>query len=137
MPAPTFPRRPSLRAVLAAHAAYFGLGGLWPLLHYRSFEAVTGRKEDDWLVKTVAALMLASTVATAASLARPRPAEEARLVALGGSAALGWSAAWYALRGRVSRIYLADAAVEATLVAALLFARTYHHDDESKGASDG
>ena len=29
-------------------------GGLWPLLHIRSFEWVFGPKTDRWLVKTVA-----------------------------------------------------------------------------------
>ncbi|HZI04200.1 MAG TPA: hypothetical protein VEZ71_09275, partial [Archangium sp.] len=31
--------------------------GLWPIVHLRSFEAVTGPKLEGWLVKTVGALI--------------------------------------------------------------------------------
>ncbi len=31
--------------------------GLWPLVHRRSFEAVTGRKTYWWLVNTVGSLL--------------------------------------------------------------------------------
>lgn len=36
---------------------YYVASGLWPLLHMRSFEAVTGPKRDKWLVNTVGALI--------------------------------------------------------------------------------
>ena len=38
---------------------YWAPFGLWPLVDMRSFEAVTGRKRDRWLVNTVG-LLLAS-----------------------------------------------------------------------------
>jgi hypothetical protein len=34
------------------------MGGLWPLLHLKSFEAVFGPKTDRWLVKTVSGLLV-------------------------------------------------------------------------------
>ena len=34
--------------------------GIWPLLDMPSFEAVTGRKTDKWLVKTVGLLVAVS-----------------------------------------------------------------------------
>jgi len=34
------------------------VGGLWPLVHLRSFEMVFGPKTDRWLVKTVAGLLI-------------------------------------------------------------------------------
>jgi hypothetical protein len=36
--------------------AYYLVSGLWPLLHFTSFEAFTGRKRDRWLVRTVGLL---------------------------------------------------------------------------------
>ena len=36
--------------------SYYLLTGLWPVVHLRSFEAVTGPKVDKWLVKTFGAL---------------------------------------------------------------------------------
>jgi hypothetical protein len=93
---------------------YYCITGLWPLVHMESFEALTGKKRDDWLVKTVGALI---AVVGAALLLSPRPAA-GRDVALGvGSAvALGGAGTIYAMKGRISAIYLMDAAVEAALV---------------------
>ncbi len=40
-------------AVLAlGHSAFYVATGIWPVLSRRSFEAVTGPKREDWLVKT-------------------------------------------------------------------------------------
>jgi hypothetical protein len=38
------------------------VGGLWPLLHLKSFEAVFGPKTDRWLVKTVSGLLVVNGV---------------------------------------------------------------------------
>lgn len=43
--------------VAILQGAYFVLTGLWPIVHFPSFEKVTGPKTDDWLVKTVGALI--------------------------------------------------------------------------------
>ena len=40
-----------------AHGAFNIVGGLWPLIHLRSFEAVFGPKVDRWLEHTVAGLL--------------------------------------------------------------------------------
>jgi hypothetical protein len=36
---------------------YYVLTGLWSLVSPRTFQAVTGKKEDYWLVKTVGVLV--------------------------------------------------------------------------------
>ena len=51
---------PSPRALAAIQAAYLVSSGVWPILHRRSFERVTGRKQDFWLVRTVGGLAAAS-----------------------------------------------------------------------------
>ncbi len=115
--------RPPLRVVMTAQLAYYAVGGLWPLVHYRSFEAVSGKKVDAWLVKTVAAMILGVAATLARALRRPEPPEEARVAGAGAAIALGWSATWYALRGRISKVYLLDAAAEFALLAGFLAAR--------------
>ncbi len=45
------------RATALGQGAFWLAAGVWPLLHYRSFEAVTGPKQDDWLVKTIGGLI--------------------------------------------------------------------------------
>jgi hypothetical protein len=42
------------------HGGANALGGLWPLVHLSSFEAVLGPKTDRWLVKTVCGLLIAN-----------------------------------------------------------------------------
>jgi hypothetical protein len=101
-------------------AAYYALTGAWPLVAYRSFEAVTGRKREPWLVRTVGLL----TVAIAAAIwADPhgRTAPGRRL-AIGSALAYGIVDVYYAaVRRRISPVYLADAAVETGLLAAWIF----------------
>ncbi|MBV8580277.1 MAG: hypothetical protein JOZ86_06540, partial [Candidatus Eremiobacteraeota bacterium] len=48
--------KPRAATYLRVMAAYYLATGLWPLLDMRSFELVTGRKTDRWLVKMVGAL---------------------------------------------------------------------------------
>ena len=38
-------------------AGYFVVTGVWPIVHMRSFLAVTGPKTDLWLVKTIGVLV--------------------------------------------------------------------------------
>ena len=52
-----FPRDPYL-AVAAAQSAYYLIIGLWPLVHLRSFAAVTGPKPEGYLVKAVGACLV-------------------------------------------------------------------------------
>jgi hypothetical protein len=98
-------------------AAYYALTGAWPLVAYRSFEAVTGRKREPWLVKTVGLL----TVAIAAALSADPHGRTApgRRLAIGSALAYGIVDVYYAaVRRRISLVYVADAAVEAGLIGA-------------------
>ncbi|HEY7519967.1 MAG TPA: hypothetical protein VIE36_16895 [Methylomirabilota bacterium] len=93
---------------------YFLLTGLWPLVSMRTFEAVTGPKVDRWLVKTVGVLV---AVIGASLLADARhPSRGSRVLGVGSAAALGGVDVVYSLRGRISKIYLLDAVLEALLV---------------------
>src|SRR5947209_19342813 len=49
-------RTPDARLAMA-QGAFFALSGMWPIVHLRSFEAVTGPKLEGWLVKTVGGLL--------------------------------------------------------------------------------
>lgn len=99
-----------LTELARAHGLFNVAGGLWPLLHMRSFEAVSGPKADRWLVETVAGLMVVNgAVQLAAAQTSPKTSR-----ALGLGTAL-WLAAVdvrYASKGRISKVYLLDAALE-------------------------
>lgn len=107
-PAGSRSRQNTLRFV----GAYYLATGLWPLLWYRSFEWATGKKQDDWLVKTFGLVLAAFGAATLASSRHDQPPV---LPVVAVTSAIAVAEAWYAMHGRIRRIYLADAAVEASV----------------------
>jgi hypothetical protein len=107
--------RERARTLSLAQGVFFTTTGLWPILHLRSFEAVTGPKPEGWLVKTVGALL---TVVGAGLLVSSRRAvtRESALVAAGSAAALAAVDVWYAgVRRRISPVYLVDAPIELSI----------------------
>jgi hypothetical protein len=111
-------RHAAYRVIAATQGSYFLLTGVWPLLHMRSFLAVTGPKTDLWLVETVGVLVAAIGAGLLLSAARGTQTTEIAIIAV--LAALGLAAidVIYVTRGVISRIYLADAALEAMFIAA-------------------
>ena len=101
-----------------AQGAYFAATGVWPLIDMASFEAVTGAKADKWLVRTVGVLVAVIGGALIAAGARRSVTPEIAGLAIGSSAGLGLIDVVYSTKGRISKIYLADAAAEAALIAA-------------------
>jgi hypothetical protein len=105
------------RTLSILHGSYFAIGGIWPIFHMRSFEAVTGKKVDKWLVKTVGLLLTATGAGLLLSARKSAPSKELVYVAAGQSLALAAICAYYGgIRHRISRIYLADAVAELVLV---------------------
>ncbi|HYF38590.1 MAG TPA: hypothetical protein VD930_02795 [Gemmatimonadales bacterium] len=86
--------------------------GIWPLIDIVSFQIVTGPKTDLWLVRTVGVLVaVIGAVLIAASRAR-RITPEIALLAVGAALGLAAIDLRYALSGRISAVYLADAVAE-------------------------
>lgn len=112
------------RRLVAAQAAYYGTTGVWPLVHMPSFEAVTGPKVDDWLVHMVGLLAAAVALPLGVAALQDRVREPA-VVVLAVASALAFAGIdlWYGLNGRISPIYLADAAVQLCLVAGIAATR--------------
>lgn len=100
-----------------AQAAYYLATGVWPLLSRRSFEAVTGPKADFWLAQTVG--VLAAVIGGTIGLAVRRRRVTPEVSFLGVASALGFAAVDVVsvAKGRISRVYLLDAAVEGAFVA--------------------
>jgi heme O synthase-like polyprenyltransferase len=104
------------RALLFLQSGYFLLTGIWPLLHFESFELVTGPKTDDWLVIAVAALVVAvGATLLVAAVRRVHPIEVV-VVAVGSALALGAVDLVFVPRGVIPPIYLVDAALEGAFV---------------------
>lgn len=99
-----------------AQGSYYLATGLWPILHMPSFEMVTGPKTDDWLVKTVGAMIAVVGGVLLVSGLDDGPSDDLKMVAIGSTAALTIVDVTYVARGRISSIYLLDAAAEIALM---------------------
>lgn len=117
------------RTIAFVQGASYVVTGGWPLVHLRSFEAVTGPKVDDWLVRTVAGLLVTIGIAEIGAARRDEVTPALETIGMGTAATLGAVSAWYAARGRIRRIYLVDAALEGVLVLGWLLARRGDPDE--------
>lgn len=98
-------------ALTRMQGAYYLVTGLWPIVHFASFEALTGPKRDRWLVRTVG--LLAAVIGL--TLLR-RPAESRQLADL--SAGAFAAADVMAVGAGQLPTFLVDAGGEAALVVA-------------------
>ena len=105
-------------ALAAAHGAFFVASGLWPVVHMRSFEAVTGRKRDRWLVRTVGLLIAAIGGALLSSAKRRHVTKDIAVLGAGAPAALAAIDIVYTAKRVLPKVYLLDALVELGLVTA-------------------
>ena len=110
--------------LLAIQSTYYGVTGIWPILHLPSFEAVTGPKIDDWLVYMVGLLAAAIGVVLGAATVQNRVrSPDIVLLAMMSAAAFAAIDLRYGLSGRISPVYLADAVVQICLIAGLVITR--------------
>ena len=97
--------------------------GLWPVIHLASFEAITGPKVDDWLVKMVG--LLAAVIGGTVYIAAEREMRSLEILFLAIASAAAFTAidVWYSLQGRIALIYLADAVLELLIVLMLAISK--------------
>ena len=108
---------------LAAMQAVVWLGtGFWPLRHMRSFQAVTGPKVDGWLVRTVSLLIVVIGATIGLAGRRDRIDQETALLGGASAATLATVDVVGVAVGRISPVYLLDAAFELPLAAGGLWA---------------
>jgi energy-converting hydrogenase Eha subunit E len=98
---------------------YYVVTGLWPIVHLGSFEAITGPKVDDWLVKMVGLLAATIGIALGVAVHHGRWNSEVRTLAILSALSFAAIDLRYALTGRISPIYLADAAAEVAIAGLL------------------
>ncbi|GAA4834316.1 hypothetical protein [Kitasatospora terrestris] len=110
-------------SVAVAQGAFNAVGGLWPLLHRRSFEWVFGRKTDAWLQTTTGGLLVSVGATQLAAARDPDGPAHARLIGLGTALTLLAVDLANVPTGRIRPTYLLDAALEAGWIFAWLRAR--------------
>ena len=92
--------------------------GIWPIVHMKSFEAVSGPKVDKWLVRTAGVLITSIGVSLMFAGLKKRVTPEVKLLAVTSALGLTGIDVVYVSKRRISKIYLLDAATEIALVAA-------------------
>jgi hypothetical protein len=124
----------SAAALTRLQGAYYVATGLWSLLHYRSFEAFTGRKREPWLVRSIGLL----TVGIGFNLLRHSRSTPARELA--DLTATGFGLAdLLAVSSGQRWVYLADAVLETSLVLARRVGQTSStapHPSAAEGNGD-
>jgi hypothetical protein len=108
-----------MRGVLVAQALYYLITGIWPLVSLRTFEIVTGPKTDDWLVQTVGVLAAAIGATLLVGAWRRPPNRETLTLAVLAILSFASVDVVFVLNGTISRIYMADAAIQAILLVTL------------------
>jgi hypothetical protein len=111
------------QTLLLIQGIYFLVTGIWPVLHRRSFEAVTGPKTDWWLVCCVGLLAAASGAVFVHSSRTAPVAHEIASLAMLDAAAFAAIDFRYALIGRISRVYLLDGGIEVAFIIGWLLLR--------------
>ncbi len=104
------------------HAAYDLVTGIWPVFGIESFQKVSGRKTDIWLVKTVTLLILVVGATIGAAGVRKRVTPEIAGLAIGSSAALTTIDVIYVSQRRISPVYLLDGLANTILIAGWAYA---------------
>jgi hypothetical protein len=110
------------RAVATVHAAYWIVTGVWPVVSIGSFQWVTGRKHDLWLVKTVGLLLVVIGAVIGMAARRGSTSPEIPTLAIGSAATVAAVDILYYRKGVLRWVYPVDAAGEIALIAAWLAA---------------
>jgi hypothetical protein len=108
---------PTPNAAPLTQGIFYVVSGLWPIIHLRSFERVTGRKTDRWLAQTMGGVIASIGVALIVGAFEKPPSRALQWLGIGSALALGAADTLFATRGRISKVYLADAAAEGAAIA--------------------
>lgn len=100
------------------HSLYFVIGGIWAVVGRVSFEAITGKKRDYWLVRTVGGLLaiVGAVIGVAGSSRRLTP--DLAWLAVGSSAVLVAVDVVYTAKNRIRKVYLLDGVANSILIGA-------------------
>jgi uncharacterized membrane protein (DUF485 family) len=112
-----------LRKLALIQGLFYLTTGVWPLFDIGSFQAVTGPKTDLWLVRTVGVLVAVVGLVLLLSYRNRRVTDEVIVLAVGCAIGLAAIDLIYSLSGRISAVYLADAAAEVGLAVLWGYAR--------------
>jgi hypothetical protein len=116
---PRLPQRLERPATLRLQGGYYLATGVWALVHRRSFEAVSGRKTDYWLVRTVAGLTAGVGAALVVAARGDDVGADVYVLAATTAATFAAVDGYYVEQRRISKVYLADLVLQCGFLATL------------------
>ncbi|MFP3581485.1 hypothetical protein SB659_18130 [Arthrobacter sp. SIMBA_036] len=102
------------------------LSGLWPLVHMRSFETVSGPKADKWLVRTASGLLIVISLEQLRAASPEGKGSITKRLGLGTALTLAAIDVVCVAQGRISKVYLIDAAIELLFISGWMTGRRRH-----------
>jgi hypothetical protein len=96
-----------MRAVTILQSYYYIFTGLWPVFHMASFEKITGKKTDKWLVKQVG--LLAAVIGLALLFAKYA---DKRIIAMPAAIAFTLIDFYYTFVKRIPKVYIGDGLIQ-------------------------
>jgi len=95
---------------------YFTVTGIWPIISIGTFQMVTGRKTDLWLVRTVGITVAAIGAGLICAGLTGELCSAVFVTAIGSAAGLAGIDLTYTLKRVIAPVYLLDAVVEIMLI---------------------
>lgn len=108
-------------AIALTQGGFYFLTGIWPIISIKTFQMVTGPKNDLWLVKTVGVLIAVIGAALLLAGYKGEIVPSTILLAVGSAVVLTGVDVIYVTKRIIAPIYLLDAFVELLLIAWWLF----------------
>jgi hypothetical protein len=108
------------RRVLQVQGGYYIASGVLPFVSRHVFEAVTGPKQEWWLVQTVGGLVTVIGSSLLAAARSTRPPADITVLAGGSAAVLAGIDCFYSAKRQIAPTYLIDAGAEIAIGLALL-----------------
>jgi hypothetical protein len=109
------------KSILWIQSIYILFTAVWPIVDIESFMAVTGRKIDQWLVKTVGALLIPVALTIATHLFIRADHRPVVVLAAGTAIAFACIDFYYTVTNVISDIYLADGVIQVIFLSAWTF----------------
>ncbi|HET7224860.1 MAG TPA: hypothetical protein VFK69_04010 [Candidatus Eisenbacteria bacterium] len=121
--AEVLPARGLRPRVALAQGIWYVATGLWPIADARSFQDITGPKDDVWLARTCGMLIALLGGALLFARARRRIGAETLFLGIASALALAFADALIATSGAGTQAYLFDAALEIVFAGLWAFGR--------------
>lgn len=110
-------RSPWLRVFARLHGWFYVLGGIWPVVSPRTFQALTAPKMDFWLAQTVGLVLAVIGVVVLLAARERHLTKEIALLAGGVALVIGLVDLYGVTQPRTTSAYLLDAPAEFVLAA--------------------